>query len=851
MGGSKKQTIGYRYNLAMHMILCHGPIDYISKIVVGEKTVWTGISNGGEISIFQSDIFGGDEKEGGISGSLDLDMGEPTQPKNSFLTSLLGPIIPAYRKVVGVVLKDMYLGTTPYLKPWSFVGTRILKTSDGEDQWYPEKASISKGEEVVPDPIEFDLDSVFPNISFGPLGDYPATMTIGPFSDFREIRAGVGGARADDRFVFNDVVYGTVDNEEYDYGHLFRVMSPGEIVTVKIRNVAPFQHFGTGKLEAVAIARPQPDMNPVHIIRECLTNTDWGMGYPSTDIDDLNFAQVADTLYDEGLGISIVWDRSMDIYNFVEEILRHIDCSLFVSRTTGKFNLKLIREDFDIEDLIVLDKSNISSISNPNRVAFGELSNSVTVKFWNYETEKDDSVTITDTALAQIQQGILIDAPVNYPGFTTKRNAIIAAQRDLRALSSGFFSCTIICDRSAEDLNLGSPFVLNWPEFEIENMVMRVTGISFGDGINNKIRLTCSEDIYSTPTVPVISDVSGSWIDPNQFPQKIENQIAIEAPYFEAVQNYGQVSVDSELESNPDIGYALVSASRPFSEINARLWTDDGSGYVESKVIDFCPFGITTSELSPNQTSVILEEFKSLSSVEVGTYAQIGSGDNAEFIRIDSINSGTGEITFGRGCLDTTPKRHLIGSEVFFIDLFASPDETEHVSGETVDVKLTAISGSGQYNLASADPLEVTFSSRAYRPYAPGQFQINSQYYPEGTLSGVLTFTWVGRDRTQQTSEEIYDHLEGNIGPEVGTEYRLRGYINGVLAHTAEPVTSGVTWTPTEGIVKVEIHSKRDGYYSFQAATHEFQYSVNNSRASEDGLTRVSEQSEEIRFTEN
>lgn len=41
MGGSKSQTVGYRYSLGMHLALCHGPVDAIREILVDRRTAWS------------------------------------------------------------------------------------------------------------------------------------------------------------------------------------------------------------------------------------------------------------------------------------------------------------------------------------------------------------------------------------------------------------------------------------------------------------------------------------------------------------------------------------------------------------------------------------------------------------------------------------------------------------------------------------------------------------------------------------------------------------------------------------------------------------------------------------------
>ncbi len=72
MGGSKKQTIGYRYYFALHMGLGRGPINEIAEIRVGDVPAYTAPINlrvlGQLITIDRPDLFGGEKKEGGIQG---------------------------------------------------------------------------------------------------------------------------------------------------------------------------------------------------------------------------------------------------------------------------------------------------------------------------------------------------------------------------------------------------------------------------------------------------------------------------------------------------------------------------------------------------------------------------------------------------------------------------------------------------------------------------------------------------------------------------------------------------------------------------------------------------------------
>jgi len=141
-GGSKKQTIGYDYSVGMHMIFCHGPIDNVSRIYAGGTLIYDQESTGGTIEIDAPNAFGGRSREGGIVGSVDIEFGEANQGRNSYLESVLPGLVPAYRGVVGLVLKGVNLGMNPYIKPWSIRASRVRTRTDGREQWQPSLAAI-------------------------------------------------------------------------------------------------------------------------------------------------------------------------------------------------------------------------------------------------------------------------------------------------------------------------------------------------------------------------------------------------------------------------------------------------------------------------------------------------------------------------------------------------------------------------------------------------------------------------------------------------------------------------------------------------------------------------------------
>lgn len=143
MGSKKKQTVGHRYFFGLHMGVGRGPMDELVAIKVGDRVAWTGsVTTNTSIQINQPGLFGGDDREGGIVGQLDVMMGAPTQAPNAALVAMLGGLVPAFRGVVTTFFDGLMCSGSPYPKPWTFRWRRALMGWDGEP-WYPAKAVIT------------------------------------------------------------------------------------------------------------------------------------------------------------------------------------------------------------------------------------------------------------------------------------------------------------------------------------------------------------------------------------------------------------------------------------------------------------------------------------------------------------------------------------------------------------------------------------------------------------------------------------------------------------------------------------------------------------------------------------
>ena len=144
-------TIGHHYEMGLQEILTQGQNDGIKQMKVDDTLIWPDPDNPSTLqadgassaSIDLPNIFGGEEAEGGIVGTLDFEYGERTQAQNDYLVSILGSDISATRGVTSVVKRRVRFGTSPYPKPWRYLIKRTDILTDGTAQWYISKAVIN------------------------------------------------------------------------------------------------------------------------------------------------------------------------------------------------------------------------------------------------------------------------------------------------------------------------------------------------------------------------------------------------------------------------------------------------------------------------------------------------------------------------------------------------------------------------------------------------------------------------------------------------------------------------------------------------------------------------------------
>lgn len=813
----------------------------VVEATTGASTAGAG---GGRIRIDKPDLFGGESREGGIVGDVDVLMGGPGQGPNDYLAAAMNGEVPAYRGLCSLVLRQAYLGINPYLKPWAIRVTRILAGEAGAAQWYPEKAAIVPEANISEAAIYIALD-----VSGSMSGTRMAAQKAGVAALIREIGAGVDPDRPNDMAIllWNAGVAGSIERRDMgpdDYADLEAWMlalsnstsggtsfaaafteaaaffdgagakrriiifvtdgEPSPVSSVEaalsiLETLPPTDIFGfnialadtshTARIDntpvdGVPVIPPGnpdalvaslrgafgngPDMNPAHILRECLSNRDWGLGYSAVEIG-VSFATAADRLFLEGFGLSLIWQQDSSIEEFIASVLDHIDATLYIDRRTGLWELRLIRADYIAATLPLFDERNVVNWGRLGRRAPSDLVNSVTVRFTDAWTDDTSAVSVTDTARVQAM-GEVIATTLDYPGIRYQSLALRVAERDLRALSAPLLTGEIVVNREGADLGPGDVIRLRSDRLGLEDVVMRISEIGQGDGRDNGIRLKLAEDVFALGATAIAGGRMPAASTIAAPPRALARRMVAEAPYWLLVRELGHAEADRLLADDPDAGTLTATGERPSADaLAAQLWLDPGTGPIEAGQVGFAPSALLAAELSdhPEAREITVTGWRDIGEVGIGTLAFVGG----ELVRIDGITPVA--LTLGRGCLDTVPRAHPAGTPILFFDANARIIEGAWAAGETLGVRLLPETGRGTLAFARAPEDRVTLDRRALRPLAPGRVQGNGSYSPEidALITGDLALSWAHRDRLTQTSPVIVDHTSASIGPEPGVDY--------------------------------------------------------------------------------
>jgi hypothetical protein len=817
----KTVTTGYKYYLGVQFALCSGPIDTIVGMESSKKPV-PFTKSGSDVltlTIDAPNLFGGDQKEGGISGTMRLYRGTQTQGSDAYLSQKQTSIGPSS----SIVYSGSGNGGLSFVAP----------------------GAASVNENITITALN----------SFSSAGDRE-------FSVVGSVSGSIGTAAADNPFSSGQI------NFTITTGSLPFATGDHWIVTTSTTRISPSYHglcyavlqhlyLGTSsyvKPIAFILKRcPDPlglgstfanlnngDANPAEFVYELLTDVENGLGINPARINTASFITAATTLKDENLGISMQIDSQGKADEIIGDVLRHCDGVIYVDPQTGLWNMVLARADYDPTTIPEVTVDDIQASPTFARGSWSETTNQVIIKYLdrnaNYNTR---SVQAQDPANISVT-GELRTQTIEFNAISNSATASLIASRVLKTLTYPLSKLTIKLNRKAWNWRVAGVFKMTWLPLGISDQVFRVTQIRYGQLTDGTIEVDAVEDIFGLNFAAFDAPPDSGWTNPIGAPQ---------APAFQKLEECPLELIDP---STADGIYAMTIVARNDpTEKSYEVWQPvAGTDTFTNEVGAFCPIGLLENAYpaatpANDATGLILQ----LNGVGLDGLVATDSGGllvgvnlaliDDEIIAWEGVTlnmDGTRTLDHVvRGCYDTVPVDHRAGALVYlFSNGVGLTQLTPYAADLTVQAKFLPKNNSGTFLLSSASYVNLVTRSRWLRPYPPGDFLMQGLGYGlryKTTLLDVA-FTWASRNRLTQNAGNLIvlqDHAD--ITPEAGTTYTVKVTIGGSLVRTDTGiVVENYTYTAAMrvadggvGAVTLQVFANANSLDSFQAQTAVFE----------------------------
>ena len=581
-------------------------------------------------------------------------------------------------------------------------------------------------------------------------------------------------------------------------------------------------------------------MNPAHILVDCLTDPDWGLGLSLNDIDEASFTAAADTLHTENFGLSLVYREQSSIYAMMTEVVRHVEGALYISPSDGLYHFDLIRGGYDENTVPIIGTGGMKIIS-VQVVEGASLGGEVNEIVVNYTDDATGEAATTPPIqnLGSIQAlGRVVSKKVSYAGVHDADLAISLGRRDLRSLSANLRKVELTVNREGWELVPGAVAKVYWEEDGINGALFRVITVEGGSITSPALQLTLAEDVFGTPVLPYTPTQPPLYVSPEPTPVDIPRWQVVEAPYYQLINSLteadfnvfdplsGFTTVPAVREDYAWQGFDLVSSSSSGSATYEDVAGEEG----------FCPGALVDGAYDQNAAVIGYVSDKDFDLIEIGDAGYFfNSATDFEMFEVTALDINAATLTVKRGILDTVPSALTAATELYVVDQYVAYDLSEVVDGQTTYYKLLTNTPGGVLAQASATFKGVTADARAYRPFPPADIRINGTGTSFDGSDVIGDFDVDFRIRNRETAIDSYSAYNDNLNAwEAGVTVDMHIYNDDTqsLLHSATGLTSSptplVTTLPGGGIypIRIELSAHRDGYESMQKYDGVYRYST-------------------------
>jgi hypothetical protein len=516
-------------------------------------------------------------------------------------------------------------------------------------------------------------------------------------------------------------------------------------------------------------------VNVAEALYAAMTDEWAGLGMNPDYIDEDSFIEAAEVYTDERNGAAGGVYRSKEGGAFIQEMLRQVDTIMTVNPYTNKIILKPMRKDYDISAIPTFSVGEIKKVEVFSQTLWDGLVSQVKISFKNENKDYADTTAVDqDLAVANIT-GQLKTTTLAMPFVKKKRLANKIAGRELNQLSKPAASATLTFNRHAHSLLPGGVFIWTWPDYGIDQMVMRVKKVRGGDNNDPTIRVECVRDPYG--------DVYTTFGEPESYssptliddPLQVTEYHVMDAPLFlldQAGISRTTVGTPSYLLMLPISPGGDTAAVRGYLDYNLTAYTDRPfplTGTLQTGISLLDGFSTGTITAFDVATVTMPDSFSSNAS---GT--EMREGQNLfmigqELFSFDSYTQSGTTYTLTsvrRALLNTTQSTHAEGARVIWLDDLGFLSEQPLEAGDSPSI-LQFLTGNGLTRLSSetATAFTVVHSGASKRPDQPDYLRIDSNRVVADLNDGSsLAVSWRSRNSEKGSIQFVDDAADAVLG---------------------------------------------------------------------------------------
>ncbi len=527
--------------------------------------------------------------------------------------------------------------------------------------------------------------------------------------------------------------------------------------------------------------------NPMNVVFEALTNTEWGLARGGSDIDLPNFRAAAAILATEGHGFAWVWDRTQDVLELIKIVEQQVDGVLTVDAVSGLFTFKLVRFDYTPGTLPLLDETNVKKVTRFQRPTWAETQNQVSLEFTDRRKNYTTSFALAQDMANQDIVKAINSSKIRSPGVKNPTLANAIAWREIRALSTPIVTVKLVTDRSQFAVVPGDVLEFSWARFGITRLPIRVTSVNRGKILENEMTIDAAQDVFSFNAGSYSDPIDTGWEEISSVAQPSLRERLWEVPF--------QLSLDNERH------LAVICSRDGGLHISFDVFADRAGGatfVLEGTEADFTPTALITAAISRDKgdvtpyiqdisvdavNDVTIAELQAIASttVDPNNPANVFLIDEELIFFETAIDAGGGILTLQNchfGLFDTVPADHVDNSVVWFIGLGLGLLQRQGpLPSPPGPISVKILTQTIRNRLAEIDAatLGTTVGQRILDPIPPGDPFVNGFRFHDldgwTRAVGTLDMIWNTRNRSTQAFDTKQDDPDiqqpGTVGAHV------------------------------------------------------------------------------------